>query len=156
MICYRNIIFQSGTNPSSLVGVIIFKCFSKEVPMLQRAPVPVLSRRVPADTLLSQRVWARLQKQHPPVNDAWHPLLSSELPLKVKIGRLTHCGAFPHRPAWLLCWSAWILSHHPKNLPLLCQSCVCHWRLNEDSPFSLFLLLLYLAHAEWFIFLAIF
>lgn len=95
MICCRNLILQSETISSSLVGVISLKCFSKEVPVLQEASVPVLSRGVHADTLISQQAWAGGQKEEPSVNDAWPPLLPSELPTQVKSGRLTLCGTIP-------------------------------------------------------------
>lgn len=61
MIYYRNLTLQSGTNSSSPGGVIILKCFSKEVPVLQNTSVPVLSRRVHAATLISQQLWAQMR-----------------------------------------------------------------------------------------------
>lgn len=66
MVCYRNLLLQSGTNPSSLVGVTLLKCFSMEVPVVQRASFPVLGRGLCADMLNSQWV----QKEQPSVNDA--------------------------------------------------------------------------------------
>lgn len=116
MISCRNLILQSGTNSSSLFGVISLKCFSKEIPVLEKASVPVLSRGVHADTLIPQWAWAGVQKEEPCVDAAWHPLLPSELPIPVKFGKLAHYGAIPPGSASsCLVTLVWYLDPEPSS-----------------------------------------